>query len=268
MLLRLCIERDKTRLKMALLNLGPQPSEIPGWLARASVESMLKEPFPLREILEGSFYYPSCGSDGGPVQNLGPWYQSFVYVDYGYGREDFLEQLVKAPFSGYQIMGMRSVSLNELAPRGWDQSALTQKENECAQESARGWRKKPFCEWVVFKRLASRTDNQGPQRFSLLYLCADGAQAFNTLYVANMLRPGAVAVIQPGHAFGRNWTDFTDSQAVLARVVMGNPAGVPDYYVYGGRGARKNYTDPWPSFPKNVGWYDYRALGNVGIWTA
>lgn len=87
-----------------------------------------------------------------------------------------------------------------------------------------------------------------------------------------MLRPGAVAVIQPGHGFGWNWTDFTDSQAVLARVVMGNPAGVPDYYVYGGRGARDDLTDPWPSYPKNVGWYEYwyecRALGNVGIWTA
>lgn len=202
------------------------------------------------------------------MQYLGTWYQSFVYVDYGYGRDEFLEQLVNAPFSGYQIMGMRSVLLNELAPRGWDQSALTQEENERAQRYAKNWRKKLFCEWVVFERAASRPSSQGPQRFSLLYLCADGAQAFNTLYVGNMLRPGAVAVIQPGHGFGRNWTDFTDSQAVLARVVMGNPAGVPDYYVYGGLGRRKDLTDPWPLYPTNVGWYKYHTQGNVGVWTA
>ncbi|MDO9277537.1 MAG: hypothetical protein Q7U05_03095 [Polaromonas sp.] len=259
-------------MKRTVIDLGPLPLEVPSWLAHATAETMREEPFPLREILDGALYYPSCGSDGGPVQYLGPWYQSFVYVDYGYGREDFLKQLVNAPFVGYQIMGMRSVSLNELAPRGWDQSALTQEENEDALRYARDWRKKPFCEWVVFERAASRTSSQGPQRFSLLYLCADGAQAFNTLYVSNKLRPGAIAVIQPGHAFGRNWTDFTDSQAVLARVVMGNPAGVPDYYVYGGRGAREAYTDPWPSYPKNVGWYvywyEYRTLGNVGIWRA
>ena len=96
----------------------------------------------------------------------------------------------------------------------------------------------------------------------------NGAQAFNTLYVGNKLRPCAVAVIQPGHAFGRNWTDFTDSQAVLARVVMGNPAGVPDYYIYGGRGDRKDLTDTWPLYSTNVGWYKYHTLGNVGIWTA
>lgn len=221
----------------------------------------------MREILDGALYYPSCGSDGGPVQYLGPWFQSFVYVDYGYGRDDFLEQLVKAPFSGYQIMGMRSVPLNELAPRGWDQ-ALSQEENKGAQRYAKNRRKKPFCEWVVFERDATRPRSHGPQRFSMLYLCEDGAQAFNTLYVGNMLRPGAIAVIQPGHGFGSNWTDFTDSQAVLARVVMGNPAGVPDYYIYGGRGARKDLTDTWPLYSTNVGWYKYHTLGNVGAWTA
>lgn len=255
-------------MKSRTLDLGPQRSEVPEWLAQVTAETMREGPFLLREILDGALYYPSCGSDGGPVQYLGSWFQSFVYVDYGYGRDDFLEQLVKAPFSGYQIMGMKSVPLNELAPCGWDQSALTQEENECAQKYARDWRKKPFCEWVVFERAASRTSSQGPQRFSLLYLCADGAQAFNTLYVGNKLRPGAVAVIQPGHAFGRNWTDFTDSQAVLARVVMGNPAGVPDYYIYGGRGDRKDLTDTWPLYSTNVGWYKYHTLGNVGIWTA
>ncbi len=255
-------------MKWSAIDLGPQPSDVPEWLAHVTAETMREESLPLREILDGSLYYPSCGSDGGPVKHLGPWFQSFVYVDYGYRRDEFLGQLVKAPFSGYQIMGVRSVSSNELAPRGWDQSALSKEENESAQDYARDWRKKPFCEWVVFERETSRPISHGPQRFSLLYLCADGAQAFNTLYVSNKLRPGAIAVIQPGHAFGMNWTDFTDSQAVLARVVMGNPAGVPDYYIYGGRGARKDLTDTWPLYSTNVGWYKYHTLGNVGAWTA
>jgi hypothetical protein len=259
-------------MKWASIGIGPKPADLPEWLAHASAETMRDGPFPLREILGGALYYPSCGSDGGPVQYLGPWFQSFVYVDYGYGRDDFLEQLVNAPFSGYQIMGMRSVSLNELAPRGWDQSALSQEENKHAMEYAKNRRKTPFCEWVVFERAAYITNSHRPQRFSLLYICADGAQAFNALYLGNMLRPGAIAVIQPGHGFGWNWTDFTDSRAVLARIVMGNPAGVPDYYIYGGRGARNDLTNPWPLYPTKVGWYKYHPLGDilgeVGVWTA
>ena len=258
-------------MKSRTLDLGPQPSDLPGWLAQATAETMREEPFPLREILEGALYYPSCGSDGGPVRYLGPWFQSFVYVDYGYRHKDFSEQLVKAPFSGYQIFGMRSVSFKELAPHGWDKSALSQEEKDRAKEYAKDWQKLPFCEWVVFERAASKLRSHGPLRFSMLYLCADGVHAFGALYVGNMLRPGAIAVIQPGHGFGRNWTDFTDAEGVLARVVMGNPAGLPDYYIYGGWGPRKYFDRPWPFYSASVGRYEYHSQGiqgNVGVWTA
>lgn len=59
-------------------NLTPQP--IPAWLASITQESMDSEPFPLREVLLGSLYYPSCGFDGSPVKVVGGHVYSFIYV--------------------------------------------------------------------------------------------------------------------------------------------------------------------------------------------
>jgi len=86
----------------------------------------------------------------------------------------------------------------------------------------------------------------GPVRFSLLFICSDGVDTFQALYVANRVAPKVVTVIQPGHAFGHNWTDFTDSEKVFARVVLANPAGQPDKVLYGGIG--NDWTIPTDSY--------------------
>jgi hypothetical protein len=199
------------------------------------------------------------------VQYLGQWFQSFVYVDYRYEREMFLDELEKRPFRKYQVLGMRSVSMSELAPNGWTQPFFTKALREA------GWcadriEKVPFCEWVILERDVSAAASYGPERFSLLYLNADGVEAYHSLYVGNAQRASAIAVIQPGHAFGFNWTNFTDPKAVLARVVMGNPAGVPDFYVSGGIGPRKYLPAPWPEYTGRLGWYPYGGIGSVGVW--
>lgn len=67
-------------------------------------------PFPLGELLDGSVYYPSSGFDGSPVKYFGSLFQTFIYVDYGYSRKQFREELVKNSFAGYQIIGIREVN--------------------------------------------------------------------------------------------------------------------------------------------------------------
>lgn len=246
--------------------IGHAPLPLPDWLRRMTAKNMLDEPFPLREVLDGSLYYPSCGTDGRPVQYLGQWFRSFVYVDYGYSRELFLNELETRPFLKYQVLGARSISARELVPNGWIQPWLTPAETEQITRNADHRVGESFCEWVILEREVSAPSSFGPERFSLLYLNADGAAAYEALYVGNALRAGAIAVIQPGHGFGRNWTDFTDPQAVLARVVMGNPAGVPEVFVTGGIGPRKYLPAPWPGYSKHLDWYPYGGIGNVGIW--
>jgi hypothetical protein len=223
---------------------------------------------PLREILDGALYYPSCGVDGGPVKSMGARLQSFIYVDYGLNRASLLDALAHQPFKGYEILGMRSVSEGELKPQGWEPPALTPGEFASAQAAAERWQHPPFCEWTVFERAPGLTESHGPQRFSLLYLCADGVAAFKALYVDKGLRPRAIAVIQPGHGFGRNWTDFTDPLGPLAQIVMNNPAGSPRYLLMGGRGQRHHHASQrWPQYQNLHGWYAYHSRGNIGIWS-
>lgn len=119
---------------------------------------------------------------------------------------------------------------------------------------------------MIFERDGSTPLSHGPERFSLLYLNADGAAAYKALYVGNAMRAKAIAVIEPGNGFGGNWTDFTDPQAILARVVLSNPASMPDFYLSGGFGRLKYLPAPRPSYPRLLGWYSYGGAGGGEVW--
>ena len=259
--------KPTAKLKMHEANLLNEVKlRLPDWLVRANAKNMLDEHFPLQEVLAESLYYPACAFDGGPVKYFGNRFQSFVYTDYIYGRENFLEELSQKPFKNYQVVGSRSVLLEELAPHGWTQPSLNKYEAEQVDRHADHKADKLFCEWVILERDAKAPSNHGPERFSLLYLNEEGAKAYHSMYVGNAIKAKAIAVIQPGNAFGFNWTDFTDPQAVLARVVMGNPVGAPDFYIGGGMGPRKYLTARWPEYSNHLGWYPYKAIGSVGLW--
>jgi len=176
------------------------------------------------------FYYPACDKDAKPVIYTKGYCHSFVYVDYRVSRER-LDSALKYPgFLGYDKLGQRNVSARELVPHGWIPTLPNPEDGN--PEKYKDWiETKPFCQWVVFERQPGRQANHGPQRFSLLDLCADGVAAYQALYVANKLKPEFLAIIQPGTGFGGNWTNFNDEKKILARTVLGNPAGRPDYLV-------------------------------------
>lgn len=114
-------------------------------------------------------------------------------------------------------------------------------------------------------RVEDQPETHGPSRLSLLYLAADGVAAVQALYVENNLKPKAIAIIQPGHAFGGHWTDFTGPEQVLARTVHGNPAGMPEYLLFGGWHDNELYRNPcWPSYRHQV---RFLKTANVGIWS-
>lgn len=241
------------------------PVAVPTWLNDVTPESMHSDPFPLSRILLESLYYPSCGVDGDPVRHLAGNILSFVYVDYGISKEELLAELSRRGFSGYKPVATRWVREVEIAPNGWKPSIPSDVKDDPFRY--RDHIKQPFCLWTVFERLEDIRFAHRPLRFSLLYLCADGVAAYQALYVASATLPRAVAVIQPGHGFGHNWTDFTDPQAIFARTVLGNPAGVPQYLLYGGYGSRSNYGEPcWPEYRKLTCFVDKPPRGNIGIW--
>jgi len=233
----------------------------PDWLSHVDSES-IKGDFPLNDVLRDSLYYPACGHDGDPVAYLAGNFVSFVYVDYGESRKALLENLEINGFRGYSVIAQREILKAELVPNGW--TPIPPHPSDGNPHKFREWIQQPFCEWFVFQRADDLGPDHGPHRFSFLYLCADGVAAYQALYVANGLHAAALAIIQPGHGFGGNWTNFTDPDAPLARSVLGNPAGKPSVLLYGGSGGRNFYQEPcWREYPQQLCF-----LGNtsIGVW--
>jgi hypothetical protein len=235
-------------------------------LTELNSDSILRSRFPLGELLRNSLFYPSSAFDGDPVKHLAGYIHSFIYVDYGHTEGELLEVLKTRGFSGYEPIATRSVTEQELTPNGWTPQAPNHLDGD--QTRYRDWWiKQPFCLWTVFQRCDDRPHSHGPVRFSLLYLCADGAAAYQALYIANAIAPKAIAVIQPGHSFGGNWTNFEDPQQILARTVAANPAGKPEFLLYGGYGSRDYYRQPcWPEYSEHVCFLDKHDGGTIGLW--
>ena len=236
----------------------------PNWLANLTSDAIKHQPIPLFDLLRESLYYPSCGFDGDPIKHLGGNVLSFVYVDYGHTRDAFMSAL---RFTGYEPVAHRFVTESELSPDGYGTLKLCLGEGNTLRYH--DYIKKPFCVWSVFQRRGEFPAMHGPIRFSLLFICADGVATFEALYVANRVAPKVVAVIQPGHAFGYNWTDFTDPEQVFARTVLANPAGQPEMILFGGIGSDwRLYESPcWPTYKILTRRFRKAGGGTVGVWS-
>ncbi len=235
---------------------------VPQWVLDLTPKTMEDGQFPLQEFLRDSLYYPASGFDGDPVEHLGGNIISFVYVDYAYTRERLRSELEDPGFHGYDLLATRVVTERELAPRGWHPESPIPDDGDPSRY--RDWIQELFCDWCVFQRQRDFPDSHGPDRFSLLYLCADGVTAFQVLYVTNSVAPKAVAIIQPGTGFGGNWTDFRDPEKIFARSVLGNPGGRPEILLYGGIGARDGYREScWPDYSNFLGFVD----GSIGVFS-
>ena len=208
--------------------------QIPGlapraWLMKLTAETMANDPFPLYEVLQDSLYYPGAGTDGKPVRWLAGNTCSFVYTDYGVSRSRLLNALndEHSGFRGYRILCLRDVTMKELVPNGWTPTLP-----RSCDENPRAWSEhfsKPFCIWTILERLSDYPAEHGPERFSLLYLCGEGVASYQALYNSNCVKPKILFLIQ--HGFGGNWTNFENQNAIFARSVAANPAGMPDWLV-------------------------------------
>ena len=176
---------------------------VPDWL---KVLSNL-EKLPLRDILTRSVFYPSCGLDGKPIKFLGGYVHSFVYVDYGLDHDQVWDSIndVGRGFLGYSLLACRDVEKRELVGDYIVEMNLFSDNGRPLKY--RNYIKEPFTIWAVFDRLAGLEEDHGPIRFSLLYICGDGAATFQALYYGIQCAPAVVAVIQSGTGFGGNWTD-------------------------------------------------------------
>lgn len=238
---------------------------VPEWLEKATDESE----FPLHEILNESLYYPACGSDGNPVKRFAGHLHSFIYVDYSYEKESVIQDIRndKTGFRGYSPLFMRDISAQDLSPNNVELIYPKPGDGNPRGYEAR-FMKQPFAIWCVLERNSELTDVHGPARLSFLYICGDGSATYQALYYSNQLTPKVICIIQPGHGFGCNWTDFTDPNKIFARSVLNTPSGLPEYLLYGGWGESDFYKHKscWPDVYTTCIHFWRTRDGYVGLW--
>jgi len=226
--------------------------DYPPWLAQLQPETFQhgkpQGSLPLEQILRHSLFYPCSGVDIDAVRWLAGNFHSFVYADYSQCRDDLYKLLRHRGFHGYEVIAQRDVASHELSPL------------HAMPEQA--------CQWMILQRREDQPATLGPQRLSLLYLCADATAAYRMLYVDNRKSAACVAVIQ-SHCGPMNgcWSFFADRQKAFARTVMENPAGKPRLLLYGGNGKRDFYREPcWDDYANPVCFLDRTGGGTVGVW--
>jgi len=213
---------------------------VPTWLMDLK---SAENPLPITNIQDDSVFYPACGMDGHPVEYLGGFSHSFVYVDWNARVAAVMD--AAHGFRGYRVLFARPAEPSELCFRPF-QPLLPAAEDDYLRAMRERQASPPFAHWIVLERLPDHPESHGPERLSLLYVCGEGVATFQHLYFSNQAAPSVVALIR-SDAFTGNWTSFCNPDALLARSVMENPHGRPDYF----------YTDhrrkpPWPWYPKLV----------------
>lgn len=198
-------------------------------------ETIANGSFPVRELLYNSVYYPASAFDGGVIRdcnvNRKDWkVLSFVYCDYNKTRWELKETDMPR---GYRILGQRQLTERELVPNGWTPQLPPNIDKERYLHTAARFARQPFAQWMVFERMDGFDETHGPKRFSLIYICGEGAATYQALYWTHGIAPLAVAIIQPGTGFGGNWTDFFKKDDPFYWIVSHNPAGMPDYVYCG-----------------------------------
>lgn len=221
-------------------------------LALTTDDIMMGE-LPLHDLLENSAYYPSCGFDGGVIKYCNENLRnedicSFIYCDYAPEEKDVVSR-ASTEFKGYHVFAHRTVEMEEIGadePLPIDFS-MTFYEEIRLYDLLENKPENLYCHWLIMERDADFGHEHGPERFSLLYIRGEGVATYAGLYCANRITPKVLGIIQPGHGFGGNWTNYGDPQACLSHFLKSNPAGMPSYVFFGGIGHGYENLN-WPGY--------------------
>lgn len=249
----------------------------PNWLAEVNQDSV----FDRKNVLSGSIYYPGCRFDAEPIEAYGGFAHSFVYVDY-YCDRDSVESFISR-ISGYDPLFIKDVSMGELSEysgairdiRASDFYGAhvddSIQELMCRANANADERVNPYAVWAVLERKDRTNPGHGPERFSLLYIFGEGVATYEALYNSNQICPTSIVLCGADIGFGRNWTLFEKKDGVFERVVMSNPAGIPQFLFAWNRYDPFGEDDRWSSEGIEMYWHKYiqkiPSRSYLSIWT-
>lgn len=207
---------------------------VPEWLQRLAEKDTLPVPIPLRDVLAESCFYPASGLDGSPVLLANGCVHSFVYVDYGVSREAVLQAFANPGFRHYELLLQRDIQREELVPKGWTPTVRYWFDDPGAHERLMQAQRacRLFGLWSIWRRVEERDERVGPSLFSFLFLGGEALACYDGTYRRVGVVPKIMALIQPGHALGGNWTDFTDPAGPLWCAIA-EQGSLPSYLLIG-----------------------------------
>jgi hypothetical protein len=222
---------------------------VPEWLRRLDDLERLPVPIPLEDVLAESCFYPSSGLDGSPVLLANGCVHSLVYVDYGTTRDAVLRALSSPGFKHYRLLLQRDIQRKELVPEGWTPTVRYWFDDPGAQARLQYAQQmcEPFGVWSIWHRAEGRDERTGPLLFSFLFLGGEALACYDGTYRRMRIHPKIMALIQPGHACGGNWTDFTNPTGPLWQALLEDRA-FPEYLLIGGYDQRSSERCPFDGY--------------------
>jgi hypothetical protein len=113
---------------------------------------------------------------------------------------------------GFNLIGLRHISSEELTPNGFQMHGEPLNEHEInrlnddfIKRRFRGVEITPFAFWAIYEEIAEPNI-----RFSLLHIGGEACATFDAFYVNNKINPIGVAIFSPSEGYGDNWTLFTN----------------------------------------------------------
>lgn len=219
--------------------------DIPGWLDNfRSGDRFPREQFFASRVV----YYPGSGNDGHPVKLFGSTHSAhcFVYADYGVP-QDALESKLEDPghgFRGYHTLARLQLGERDLVPAGWTPHVHA---GEAPRDRHR------FTAYVIprfqFLEILERDDefddNHGARRLAIMFLGADGIDAYGALFCQGLGHTPPFAVLLEDHGYGCNYDRFGRG-SLLERIAMKCDI-VPRYLL------AAKHTVPWNGYERVPG---------------
>ena len=156
---------------------------------------------PLKEILQGSAYYPGSGKDGFPMKVCNTKWadlriNSFVYCDFAFSKEE-IQRGVLGVIAGYYLVAERWLEPEEYIPQEWSLN-LYDSPNENYRD--RRFDSDPevehFAVWRIYQRTIHKDDSHGPEWLSFLFVSGEGYATYQQLYLWNKVAPKLIFFVQ------------------------------------------------------------------------
>ena len=154
-------------------------------------------------------YYPGSGYDGTLIKvgNQSHSVHSYLYVDYGIGKEEMINHLAKPnSIYGYHSIGHIEWSEKDILPNGEYQRNV-HKEPRTPFRGPFMSDEKPYCFTEIMERNSDKDEAFGARRFAITFLFADGIATYYQLFCMEYKKAPWIFLLQD-HGFGGNYDQF------------------------------------------------------------